>query len=141
MPLMVTYMLGLLVISVLTVAVSIIVVRLHHSESQNEEKEEPMREVNQTFPVSLYQIGNSKQIPPPSGTVLNLASAGRRYVHQHAKPPSSNSTPSNTSSSSSCSPNSGRSKVFAKRLELISLIVFSLTWLGLTLGFFIKVTT
>ncbi|KAK3788231.1 hypothetical protein RRG08_029027 [Elysia crispata] len=138
MPLMVSYMFGLLILSFLTVVDCIVIVRLHLNEEQEEEKAQPKTDITKTPAIPLTRVGDGGRIPSPMGNDVRFFPAERRSDYRHVEPTAVTSSVSSSSSSYS-SLKGNRSKLFVKRLDMISLIVFGLVWLGMTLWFLIKV--
>ena len=105
---------------------------------QEEEKAQPKTDITKTPPIPLTRVGDGGRIPSPMGNDVRFFPAERQCDHRHVEPTAVTSSVSSSSSSFS-SLKGNRSKLFVKRLDMISLIVFSLVWLGMTLWFLIKV--
>ncbi|RUS89878.1 hypothetical protein EGW08_002319 [Elysia chlorotica] len=147
MPLMISYIFILMIISVLTVVDSIIIVGLHHME----EKEEKSQKVKAKFKTVLPKMSFFKKtvapvqkLPSVPADFNNQNEAGFKSKH----PNTENPDPTDKSSPpfpvvsrwGEEKPTVNNYKVIGKYIDTVSLAVFAVIWLSVTLGFMAAMT-
>ncbi|GFN86572.1 neuronal acetylcholine receptor subunit alpha-7 [Plakobranchus ocellatus] len=148
MPLVISYIFSLMVISVLTVVNSVIIVRLHHME----EKEERSHRIRENFQSTLPKIKALQNCVHPLEHAVNALQEPKvqnTLSNGQAKIANTQEDETRRMSTSSLSPSEisktagrvNKYKLVGKHIDMISLVVFGTVWIGTTLGFMIAITT
>ncbi|GFR86377.1 neuronal acetylcholine receptor subunit alpha-3 [Elysia marginata] len=140
MPLVIYYIFILLTISVLTVVDAVIIVRLHHME----EKEERSQKAKSNFKAVLPKLGVLRAAVAPHSDNHNPENPHpARSDGQKGKPLNidrvtnlkrSKSTISNFTGSKD-EPKVNKYKLIGKYIDRVSLVVFGVIWVSVTVGF------
>ncbi|KAK3775782.1 hypothetical protein RRG08_047970 [Elysia crispata] len=133
MPLMIRYIFCLLIISLLTVVDSIIIVRLHHME----EKGEQLPPVAETKNLSSYI---PKVMTPSLRQTMSPLESLRSFPEdQDSRSGSgSRSTSPHSDVSSQSKVKTNRYKMVGTHIDLISLVLFGIVWVAVTVEFMIS---
>ncbi|GFR71229.1 neuronal acetylcholine receptor subunit alpha-6 [Elysia marginata] len=145
MPLMISYIFILMIISVLTVVDSIIIVGLHHME----EEEEKSLKAKANFKALLPKIKLFRKAVSP------LTHSSEGLMNQHTAQPgvkpfnaedeetqekSKLSLPNFPGLDTNSEPAVNNYKLIGKHIDMVSLIVFGVIWLSVTIGFMAAIT-
>ncbi|GFS26215.1 neuronal acetylcholine receptor subunit alpha-3, partial [Elysia marginata] len=143
MPLMISYIFILMTISVLTVVDSIIIVGLHHME----EKEEKSQKAKATFKSALPKVGLLRKAvspfqKPPIGPedVTNQNEAGGKLQNKPdggvpTVEKSKHSFLSLPKLNDDQQPEVNKYKIIGKHIDKVSLLIFGVCWVSVTIGF------
>ncbi|RUS89880.1 hypothetical protein EGW08_002321 [Elysia chlorotica] len=142
MPLMISYIFILMIISVLTVVDSIIIVGLHHME----EKEEKSQKARTNFKSAMPKIGFLRKAVTPLNQTSPMVSEdpiNQDELGLKVKPvsaddrtsPEKSAPPYESLTRSSEGPRVNKYKLIGKYIDLVSLAVFGVVWLSVTVGF------
>ncbi|GFN98805.1 neuronal acetylcholine receptor subunit alpha-3 [Plakobranchus ocellatus] len=141
MPLIISYIFCLMVISVLTVVVSIAIVKIHHME----EKEERSLKAQEDHRWDVPKISvTHREMPDLEKSVTLPGNNGRGIRHKNDNPVDQKAV-NYTDGLKKSVPSSSRSrmkdvkvnryKIIGKYIDMASLILFGMTWVAVTVGF------
>ena len=133
MPLMIRYIFCLLIISLLTVVDSIIIVRLHHMEEKGEQLPPAAETKNLSSYIPKVMTPNLRQTLSP---LENLRSFPEDQDSRSGSGSRSTSPHSDANSQSKVKTN--RYKMIGTHIDLISLVLFGIVWVAVTVEFMIS---
>ncbi|RUS89879.1 hypothetical protein EGW08_002320 [Elysia chlorotica] len=141
MPLMIGYIFILMIISVLTVVDSIIIVGLHHMEEKKEKSQKAKANLKAALPkISTLRraVAPMPKLPSYPDDLKNQSEAGVEQTHtgdqnSAEKPPLPSQLISKWGGEEDLTFN--KFKLIGKHIDQVSLAVFGVVWLSVTLGF------
>lgn len=148
MPLMISYIFILMIISVLTVVDAIIIVGLHHMEEKEEKSQKAKANFRSTLPklsllkkaVAPFQtppVGKDGQASPEKPGLDDVNSEnGETPRKSKSSPPTLHTALPQIAEP----PAVNKYKMIGRHIDTVSLMIFSVIWISVTLGFMLAIS-